>query len=215
MDASDIKKSIKSGNCSDNLICGKSLKWATNNLETFMFYYERICKGTCAQSWHYISRYAGKHRYMDVVNFLKKEGKYVSDTEKVEPKTPNVDNSEIEYIHFKSKGLVLLKELFARKTLIVENILYLALNCGLNGTLVTIKFICERIPSLIPDILIYALHGAIASYFPEVISFCQTQLKQPINKIIQNTDPNSNLKSVLYACPNVAFLESILKIENF
>lgn len=186
MDASDIKRRIKSGECSDDLICGDSVKWATNNLTTFKWYYSRMYRGTRAASWDYISNYAQKHNYVDVINFLKERGEYMPFKK---TKISKQAGEGFGYNHCKFKGLAGLKEITQNPQNHFNAVewFYLALQCGAHGSLYNLMYILNlfREKSIRISIVLNAVCGALVGNFPEILKWAETVCRLKIKDIIR------------------------------
>jgi len=182
LDSTEIKKRIQAGECSTDLICGKALFWAAGrDLETFKWYFDKKHLGTMNQfSWNYITKYAVKHK-TNVVDFLKENELY--DDTPILKEPSNITG--IRYAHFKSKKLPKLRELLESEdtVLTTEDVCFLALNCGLHGSLATLKYLYEKIESMRPLIAVNAIRGAVCSYFPDIIRWVEEIFGRSIFKM--------------------------------
>jgi len=161
MDAIDIKIRIKNNEKSDDLVCGKSLRWAIHDLDTFKFYHQKAAQ---SEDIYFILKKAEIKGCDEVVKFIDKSFADEIDYSPFYKTDKFYKISKTKYIEdFK-------KYIYSGKTFVSEEIGRLSLFCGMSGSLRLLEILSFEMPALRSDVIMpNALRGAMLANFPEVV----------------------------------------------
>lgn len=165
MDAEDIKQKIKSHVKSEYYACGKSLRWAVNDLNTFKYYENLKCR---REDMFFIFKKAFAKGSAEVREYLLNHPEYEKNRKILNENYPK----DFYFKMCKSKNIATLEKFLNENAFCVEEIGKISLICGLSGSLKCLKLIVEKIPKLTLDIIApNACRGANTANFPEILAW--------------------------------------------